>query len=426
MTSQDPDAAKAGVAAAVPETKPSKLAVFQHRGFILLLASRIIAIFGNQMLNVAIGYMVWVMTKDPMNLAFVGLAQFTPALALALVTGHVADRYDRRRVVNICYLVEAICAALFFAFVYFQLTEIWPLFLILVLLGAARAFYQPASQALLPNLVPADIFPTAIAWSTSSNKFATISGPAIAGLFTDWFGVGVVFAMGVGFYTLGALLILGIGKTTQSSKREPLTWGSLVAGFTYMRTKPIVLGAISMDMFAVLFGGVTALLPIYATDILDSGASGLGLLRSSPAVGALIAGLTLTQIPPMRRSGVVLFISVAIYGLATVVFAVSEIFVLSMIALAILGAADMVSVYIRLTIIQITTPDHMRGRVSAVNGVFITASNELGEFRAGLMAAAIGAVASAAAGGIAVLAVTALWWKLFPDLGRADRLDGKD
>lgn len=426
MTSHDPDAAKAGVAAAVPEKKPSKLAVFRHRGFTLLLASRIIGVFGNQMLNVAIGYMVWVMTKDPMNLAFVGLAQFTPALALALVTGHVADRFDRRRVVNICYLVQAACAALFFAFVIFELTEIWPLFLILVILGAGRAFYQPASQALLPNLVPQDIYPAAVAWSTSTNKFATITGPALSGLFTDWFGLEVVFAMAVAFYSIATIMVLGIGPTSQSSKREPLTWESLVAGFTYMRMKPVVLGAISMDMFAVLFGGVTALLPIYATDILDSGASGLGLLRSSPAVGALLAGLTLTQIPPMRRSGLVLFVSVAIYGLATVVFAFSDLLALSMVALATLGAADMVSVYIRITLIQTATPDHMRGRVSAVNGVFITASNELGEFRAGLMAAAVGAVASAAAGGIAVLAVTALWWKLFPDLGRADRLDGKD
>jgi hypothetical protein len=193
-----------------------------------------------------------------------------------------------------------------------------------------------------------------------------------------------------------------------------------------MKMKPVVLGAISMDLFAVLFGGLTALLPIYATDILDSGASGLGLLRSSPAVGALLAGLILTQIPPMRRAGVVLYISVAIYGLATVVFAYSEIFLLSMLALATLGAADMVSVYIRLTIIQIATPDHMRGRVSAVNGVFITASNELGEFRAGVMAAAFGVVASAAIGGMAVLAITAAFWRLFPDLARADRLEGKD
>jgi MFS family permease len=383
-------------------------------------------VLGNQMLNVAIGYMVWIMTKDALNLAFVGLAQFTPALAFALFTGHVADRFDRRRVVSVSYTVQGICAALFVGFVVFEWQEIWPLFLILVILGAARAFYQPASQALLPNLVPQDEFPTAIAWSTSSNKFATITGPAIAGLFIDWFDVGVVFGMAVAFYAVAMLMVFGIGRTSQSSRREPLTWESLVAGFTYMRIKPVVLGAISMDMFAVLFGGVTALLPIYATDILESGASGLGLLRSSPAVGALIAGLTLTQIPPMRRAGVVLFVSVAIYGLATVVFAYSEIFVLSMIALATLGAADMVSVYIRLTLIQIATPDHMRGRVSAVNGIFITASNELGEFRAGLMAAAFGAVASAAIGGAAVLAVTAAWWRLFPDLRRADRLDGKD
>jgi MFS family permease len=419
MSGQGQDIA-AGAAAAKPKT-----AVFRHRGFTLLLISRVMSVFGNQMLNVAIGYMLWVTTKDAMNLAYIGLAQFAPALALALFTGHVADQFDRRRVVNVCFAVQALCAALFTAFMLFDVPVIWPLFLILVILGTAKAFYQPASQALLPNLVPEDEFANAVAWSSSSNKFATISGPALAGLFTDWFGVEEVFALAVGFYAIAALLVLGIGRTTQVSKREPLTWTSLVAGFAFMRVKPVVLGAISMDMFAVLFGGVTALLPIYATDILDSGASGLGLLRSSPAIGALTAGLVLTQIPPMRRAGVVLFVSVAIYGLATMVFAYSEIFVLSMIALATLGAADMVSVYIRLTLIQISTPDHMRGRVSAVNGIFITASNELGEFRAGLFAAAFGAVASAAIGGGVVLAVTGLWWRLFPDLRQADRLDGK-
>lgn len=404
---------------------PSGFALFRYSGFTLLLVSRVIGVFGNQMLNVAIGYMVWVMTKDPLNLAYVGLAQFAPALALALFTGHAADRFDRRRVVNVSYTVQAICSALFMAFVLFDVQQIWPLFVILVVLGAARAFYQPASQALLPNLVPPELFPTAIAWTTSSNKFATIAGPALAGLSIDWFGVDTVFAMAVGFYSVATLMVFCIGPTTQVAKREPLTWDSLVAGFSYMRIKPVVFGAISMDMVAVMFGGVTALLPIYATDILDSGASGLGLLRSSPAVGALAAGLILTQIPPMRRAGTVMFISVAIYGVATVVFAFSEVLILSMVALALLGAGDMVSVYIRLTLIQIATPDHMRGRVSAVNGVFITASNELGEFRAGLMAAAFGAVASAAIGGAVVLGVTALWWRWFPELRRADRLDGK-
>lgn len=405
--------------------KPSKLAVFRHRGLTQLIFSRVMAVFGNQMLNVAIGYMVWVMTRDPLNLAFVGLAQFAPALAFTLFTGHVADRFDRRWVVSVCYAIQGLCAALFAAFAFLELQEIWLLFVILVILGTAKAFYMPASQALLPNIVPQEDFATAIAWSTSTNKFATISGPAIAGLFIDWFDEGTVFAMGLGFYLAAALLICGIGSTTQTSKREPLSWDSLIAGFTYMRLKPVIFGAISMDMFAVMFGGVTALLPIYATDILDSGASGLGLLRSSPAIGALTAGLILTQIPPMRRAGLVLFISVAVYGLATVVFAFSEIFVLSMVALALLGAGDMVSVYIRLTIIQLETPDHMRGRVSAVNGIFLTASNELGEFRAGLMAAFFGAVASAAVGGAVVLAVTGLWWRWFPDLQRADRLDGK-
>lgn len=418
MTSQN------GADPAAETTQPSKFAVFRHTGYTLLLISRVISVFGNQMLNVAIGWLVYDKTEDPLNLAFVGLAQFVPALALALVTGHVADRFDRRLVVGIAYGVQAVCGGLFVLLILSGLEEIWPMFLILLILGCARAFYMPASQALLPNLVPQDLFPSAVVWSTSSNKFATITGPALGGILYT-FGPDVVFGMALAFYTTAMLLVSMIRRTTQVSKREPLTWGALVAGFSYMRIQPIVFGSISMDLFAVLFGGLTALLPIYARDILQIGPEGLGLLRSSPAVGGLIAGLILTQLPPMRRAGLVMFISVAIYGLATIVFAFSEIFVLSVIALATLGAADMVSVFIRLTLIQISTPDHMRGRVSAVNSVFVTASNELGEFRAGVMAAAFGAVASAAVGGFVVLGVTTLWWRLFPALRRADRLDGK-
>lgn len=423
MTQEDSSGSAASGATADAE-KPSKLAVFRHRGFTLLLLSRVIAVFGNQMLNVAIGWLVYDMTNDPLNLGLVGLAQFAPAIALVLFTGHAADRFDRRRVVAASYAAQVLCSLLFVAFVLLDVTTVWPLFAILVVLGAARAFYTPASQALLPNLVPQADFPSAIAWSTSSNKFATIAGPALGGgLYI--LGPEIVFSSALGFYAAAMIMVLMIQRVPQTSKREPVSWTSLMAGFSYMRVKPVIFGAISMDMFAVLFGGVTALLPIYARDILDSGPAGLGLLRSSPAIGALIAGLVLTQIPPMRRAGRVLFVAVAVYGLATAAFAFSEVFVLSVVALAILGGADMVSVYIRLTLIQIETPDHMRGRVSAVNGVFLTASNELGEFRAGTMAAAVGAVASAAIGGIAVLGVTALWWRLFPDLRRADRLDGK-
>lgn len=406
-----------------PAAPRSKLEIFRHRGFTLLLFSRVVAAFGHQMLNVSIGYLIWVLTKDALNLAFVGLAQFVPAMALALLTGHAADRFDRRYVVAVCYAVQAFCAALFVAYLVFEIQVIWPLFATLAVLGAARAFYQPASQALMPNLVPEKDVPTAIAWGSSSNKMANITSPALGGLLYDLFGPLTVFCVSCGFYVVATFMIASIGKTTQKSKREPLSWDSLVAGFSYMRVKPILLGAITMDLFAVLFGGLTALLPIYATDVLDSGASGLGLLRSSPSVGALLAGLILTQIPPMRRSGLILYISVAAYGLFTVAFAYSEILLLSMAALALVGASDMVSVYIRLTIVQLNTPDHMRGRISAVNSMFTTASNELGEFRAGIMAVAFGAVSSAAIGGIAVLAVTAACWKLFPDLARADRLE---
>ena len=405
------------------KTPIGKFAVFGYPAFTLLLLSRMIGVFGNQMIHVGVGWMIYDMTEDPLNLAFVGLAQFMPALVLALFTGHVADRYDRRRVVAASYTVQGICAGLFVGYLLLDITVIWPLFAILLVLGAARAFYTPASQALLPNLVPGEIFPTAIAWTTSCNKLSTVVGPAIGGLLY-LLGPQVTFGTATAFYALAAGMVLSIRVSMQIVSKEPMSWSSIVAGFAYMRIKPVILGAISMDMFAVLMGGLTALLPIYARDILQTGPEGLGLLRGSPAIGGLIAGIILTQFPVTRHAGPILYASVAIFGLATAVFAFSEIFLLSMVALAVLGAADMVSVYIRLTVIQLETPDHMRGRVSAVNGVFITASNELGEFRAGVMAAAFGAVASAAVGGVVVLIVTGLWWRLFPDLRRADRLDG--
>jgi MFS family permease len=404
----------------------SKFAIFRHRGFTLLILGRLFAILANQMMAVAVGWQIYNLTNDPLDLGLVGLFQFLPAVFLILITGHVADRYDRRRVVSGSFALQGVCAGLFLMFTLSGYQEAWPMFGIILLFGVARAFYSPALQALLPNTVPTEEYPNAVAWNTSISKIGNITGPAVGGMLYYASGADVVYGVCVAMFVAATLMLFIVPVLNQVKRgKEPPTWASLMAGFGFIRNKPIVLGAISMDLFAVLCSGLPALLPVYARDILHTDADGLGFLRSSQAVGGLVSALILTQIPPMRRSGVILFICVGLFGLATLIFAYSTIFWISAAALALLGAVDVVSVYIRLTLIQMTTPDEMRGRVAAVNSVFITASNELGDFRAGLMASLIGTVTAAAIGGFAVLGVTALWWKYFPDLRNADRLDGK-
>lgn len=404
----------------------SKFAIFRHRGFTMTILGKMLAIFANQMQVVAVGWQIYNLTNDPLDLGLVGLFQFLPAVCLILITGHVADRFDRRHVVGGSFTLQGFCAGLFLLFTLSGFAQAWPMFGIVLLFGVARAFYSPALQALLPNLVPTEEFPNAVAWNSSSSKLAIITGPAIGGALYAYAGPEVVYIACVVMFIAGALMMFAVPPTSQTKRgKEPPTWGSLMAGFAFIKSKPIVLGAISLDLFAVLCSGLPALLPVYARDILQTDADGLGYLRSSQAVGGLISALILTQIPPMRRSGLILFICVALFGVATLIFSYSTIFLVSCAALAMLGAVDVVSVYIRLTLIQIATPDEMRGRVAAVFSVFITASNELGDFRAGVMASIIGPIAAAAAGGFAVLGITALWWKLFPDLRNADRLDGK-
>ncbi|HEU0071388.1 MAG TPA: MFS transporter [Alphaproteobacteria bacterium] len=404
----------------------SKFAVFRHRGFTMTILGKMLAIFANQMQVVAVGWQIYNLTENPLDLGLVGLFQFLPAVFLILITGHVADRYDRRHVVGVSFTLQGVCAGLFLLFTLSGFAQVWPMFGIILLYGVARAFYSPALQALLPNLVPTEEYPNAVAWNSSSSKLAIITGPAIGGALYAYAGPDVVYAACIVMFVAGAVMMFVVPTTTQAKRgKEPPTLRSLMAGFAFIKSKPIVLGAISMDLFAVIFSGLPALLPIYARDILHVDADGLGLLRSSQAVGGLLSALALTQIPPMRRSGLILFVCVALFGVATLIFSYSTIFLVSCAALALLGAVDVVSVYIRLTLIQMTTPDEMRGRVAAVNSVFITASNELGDFRAGAMASIIGPIAAAAVGGFAVLGVTALWWKFFPDLRNADRLDGK-
>jgi MFS family permease len=353
----------------------------------------------------------------------VGLAAFLPAICLALVTGHVADRFDRRGVLLACYAATTVTAIGLFLLARQASPPVWPIYALIVAFGMARAFANPAGQALVPNLVPVQHFKNAVAWNSSVWQTATIAGPAMGGILYA-FGSTVVFAAAGGCFALTTLLLLAMRPRPAQGARKRPSWASLLAGLWFIRSRPAILGAISLDLFAVLLGGATALLPIYARDILHVGPWGLGLLRSAPAVGAVIMAVLLAYRPLQRRTGRRMFQAVAVFGLATIGFGLSTSLPLSLFCLFVLGASDMVSVFVRQTLVQIETPDTMRGRVAAVNAVFIGASNELGEFESGVLAALIGAVPAVVLGGVGTLAVAALWARWFPSLRDRDRLVG--
>ena len=401
-------------------------AAFSHREFNLFQAAKIAAVLASQMQSVAIGWQVYAITGRPMDLAWVGLAQFFPALLLSLVTGHVADRIERRRILMACH---AAMAALSLALLLLarsgggHLAHLWPIYSVLVGVGVARAFQGPASQSLLPSLVPVAHFANAVTWGSFLWQATMVVGPTLGGiLYATAGGPGLVYGLAAGF-SLGAFVLLAMMKPIVPAARpEPVTRRSLLAGVRYVRKNQIVLGAISLDLFAVLLGGATALLPVYARDILHLGPWALGTLRSAPAVGAAVTGIALAARPIERRAGAKMLACVALFGAATIVFGLSHSFALSLAALALVGASDMVSVVVRSSLVQLATPDAMRGRVSAVNMVFIGASNELGEFESGLTAQWFGAVPSVVLGGVGTLLVVALWAWRFPRLGRVDRL----
>ena len=405
-------------------TPSSRWAAFQNRAFMLYWLSRTAAGFAVQIQTVAIGWQVYDLTRDPLDLGFVGLSQFLPALALVLVTGVVADRYRRRLIIAICLGLEAICAVALLVFSATGMDNVWVIFVVLAGFGTARAFYGTAQQALLPNLVPPEVLSNAIALNSTGWQIATICGPVMGGLL---YGISAEAAYGTALALLliAAVLILLVPRYGQRTSSEPPTWEMVIAGFRYIWHEKVVLGAISLDLFAVLLGGATALLPVYARDILEVGPWGLGLLRAGPAIGAITVALYLTTHSVRDHAGIIMLIFVAIFGLATIAFGLSTIVWLSIAALIVLGAADMVSVYVRETLIQLWTPDWVRGRVNAVNLVFIGASNEVGEFRAGVSAALIGTVPAVVLGGVGTVAVAAIWYKIFPEFRRVRHLDGR-
>jgi MFS family permease len=400
-------------------------AAFRHADFDYFQGARFLSLFGSQMQNVAIGWQVYAITERPLDLGLVGLAQFAPAAALSLVTGHASDRFDRRRILAVCHAAMAACSLALYAIARAHDRRVALVYAVLVLVGLARAFIGPANQSILPSLVPPDHFANAVAWGSSIWQVALVLGPAIGGGAYAWAKEATPVYLASAVCSLVSLALVSRIRARGNSPRDrrATSWTTLLAGIDYVWRNKVVLGAISLDLFAVLLGGAVALLPVFARDVLALGPWALGVLRSAPAVGAALTAVVLALRPIARRSGVKMFAGVALYGAATIVFGFSRSFVLSLAALVVVGAADMVSVYVRAALVQLATPDAMRGRVSAVNMVFIGASNELGELESGLTAQWLGTVPAVVLGGAGTHVVVGLWMALFPSLRRVDRLD---
>jgi MFS family permease len=397
--------------------------LYRPRDVPAFIGSGVLSTVGMQVQSVAIGWQIYDIERTPLALGMVGLCQFVPMFLLTLPAGELTDRLDPRKVLAAAQVMQALCSALFLLCSVFAPHNSLPFYVVLALFGAARGFSEPAGQSLLPFLVPPDNLAKAIAHNSSLITVAIIAGPAVGGFL---FAAGPVATYGacLGAFLLSAFLTGSLGgrRVDHSQTKAASRWERVVEGVRFVRTRPIVLGAISLDLFAVLLGGAVALLPVFARDILHVGPMGLGLLRSAPAVGAALMAFALTHRPIERRSGAHLFVAVAIFGLATVAFGLSHNFYLSLAALFVTGAADMISVFIRSSLISFATPDPMRGRVGAVNMLFIGASGELGEFESGMTAAWFGTVPAVVIGGLGTLAVVAAWMWLFPPLRKVDRL----
>jgi MFS family permease len=391
-----------------------------QKAYVRFLLARVSGLTANQMLMVAVAWHMYDLTSSAWDLGLVGLFQFMPALVVALPAGHVVDKFHRGRIFALCVFVQALVAVLLVASIEAQFDSRALILMVSVVLGTTRAFQMPAQQALTPTLVPVHLLPRAVALSSGSVQVAIIAGPALGGILYAQ-GAGIVYLTAAVMLLAAALLSLFV-RYAHCPSTQAATLRHLFAGLVFVWRHQVLLGATSLDMFAVLLGGATALLPIYARDILHVGPQGLGVLRAAPAVGALLMSLALTRWPLERHVGRRLLMAVAVFGLATVAFGLSHSFWLSVMALAVTGAADNISVVVRLTVMQLETPDEMRGRVAAVNSIFIGASNQLGEFESGTVAAWWGPEFSVVSGGLGTVLVAAAWLRLFPGLARRDRL----
>jgi MFS family permease len=397
--------------------------VFSHRVFALYWFSRIASILSFNMMVVAVGWQLYELTDSAFALGLLGLAQFAPVLLLTVFVGHVADRYDHRLILMLCQVTEGAAAAILALGSAMGWLDSTAIFIVVAVVGAARAFEIPTMAAIIPSLLPRGAVPSAMAWFASANQSGQIAGPVLGGVLY-FLGPATVYGITIALWGVGCVLLAAMRFEQAERSCEPMSLRSLLDGFRFVRRDRIILGILSLDMFAVLQGGVTALLPIFARDILETGPWGLGLLRSAPAAGALVMSVILARRPITRLPvGRVLFSVLTIFGLAVTIFAFSTVLWLSLGALAAMGAADVVSVVFRFSLVQLRSPPEMRGRVSAVNGLFTGTANQLGDFRAGTMAAFIGAVPAVVAGAAGIIMVTAIWMFLFPELRRIRSLD---
>jgi MFS family permease len=402
------------------ETAPRS--AFRHRDFALFWVALVTTGFAGAMATVAIGWQVYSVRENPLDLGLIGLCEFLPLLLFALPAGHIADRVPRRRVYALMVVLDMFVFAALLVVTIRGADQVWPFFALAFLTGTAGAFGAPAGRALTPSLVPQEILVSALAQRSIAFQLALVGGPAVGGLlFAIRAELVYVSSIALSVVALGCVLALHKGREPAAEGAADL--GEVLAGVRLIRRTNVLLGAISLDLFAVLLGGAVALLPVFAKDILDVGPTGLGFLRTAPAIGSFLAALAIARYPVRRHAGRTLFVVVAGFGVCMIVFGLSREMWLSMLALALGGAFDLVSVVLRSTILPLVTPDELRGRVTAVEMVFISASNELGAFESGVAAALIGAVPAVVIGGVATIVVAGLWWRLFPDLTRVDRLD---
>ncbi|MCC8390993.1 MFS transporter [Paraburkholderia sp. MMS20-SJTR3] len=406
-------------------TDSSTISLPKHPPFQRFWCTRILSSLSFQMLAVAMGWHVYALTHSAFALGLVGLAQFLPMFLLTLVVGHVADRYDRRRIAAICQSLESIVALLFAIGTFGGWLSAPVIYVLAACVGASRAFESPAVSSLLPAVVPRGELPKATAWATSANQTAQIAGPALGGLLYG-IGPGAAYLACMVSFAAAAVAVWSIPLQLKPASRAPVTLESIFSGIAFIRREPVILGALSLDLFAVLFGGATALLPIFARDVLHAGPLGLGLLRSGTAIGALAGTIWLAHFPLRRRPGAAMFGGVIAFGIATIVFGLSHQFIVSLIALMVLGASDTISVVVRLSLVQLRTPDDMLGRVNAVNSLFIGTSNQLGEFESGITAGWWGARPAVLVGGVATVAIALLWMRLFPQLRNTRKLEREE
>jgi MFS family permease len=408
---------------------PSARALLRERDYLSFWASRWLGSFGSQIQSVTMGWQVYELSRrahlgigqSALNVSLIGLVTFAPLFILALPAGETADRHDRRAVLLFCYAGESAAVAILASASLLHFASVPLLLCVGLMFGSSRAFFSPASTALGPMMVAREHLPRAIAWNSLAWQSASIAGPAMAGLLIA-LSPGVSYATTLGLYLLSAIALLIIRRNTRPAVQPGSRLELVKEGLSYVWSNKVVFGAISLDLAAVILGGARALFPAYARDVLHVGPQGFGLLQAGPAVGATLVGLYLAAHPIRRRAGAIMFAGVAVFGAMTVAFGVSRSLWLSVLALAVLGGADMLSVFVRQTLVQLMTPDVMRGRVAAVSTLFISASNELGEFESGIAARLLGVVGAAVFGGVGAMVVTALWARLFPDLRRADRL----